>query len=82
MYNKTENKNKKDNNIISKILKFVPAIVLVVIIATFAMIINMQNRLAESKKNNVNSNIQSEQNNIEDFCIGWRLGFNAEIIEF
>ncbi len=67
MYNKTENKNKKDNNIISKILKFVPAIVLVVIIATFAMIINMQNRLAESKKNNVNSNIQSEQNNIEDF---------------
>ena len=50
MYNKTENKNKKDNNIISKILKFVPAIVLVVIIATFAMIINMQNRLAESKK--------------------------------
>lgn len=65
MYNKTE--NKKDNNIISKILKFVPAIVLVVIIATFAMIINMQNRLAESKKNNVNSNIQSEQNNIEDF---------------
>lgn len=67
MYNKTENKNKKDNNIISKILKFVPAIVLVVIIATFAMIVNMQNRLAESKKNNVNSNIQSEQNNIEDF---------------
>ena len=67
MYNKTENKNKKDNNIISKILKFVPAIVLVVIIVTFAMIINMQNRLAESKKNNVNSNIQSEQNNIEDF---------------
>lgn len=65
MYNKTE--NKKDNNIISKILKFVPAIVLVVIIATFAMIINMQNRLSESKKNNVNSNIQSEQNNIEDF---------------
>ena len=67
MYNKTENKNKKNNKIISKILKFVPAIVLVVIIATFAMIINMQNRLAESKKNNVNSNIQSEQNNIEDF---------------
>ena len=67
MYNKTENKNKKDNNIISKILKFVPAIVLVVIIANFAMIINMHNRLAESKKNNVKFNIKSEQNNIEDF---------------
>lgn len=63
MNNKNENRNKKDKIVISKILKVVPIIVLIVIVITFAMILNMQNRLSESKKNNTDSNIQEEQNN-------------------